>query len=200
MEESTVMPERSDNELIRRTLEGDDESFSQLVERHKDFVYTMTVRILKNEQLAEEVAQDSFLRAYKSLKTFKHESKFSTWLYRICYNLSLNALAKENRDRTLFSDRDIEETQSVQNISKETESPLRYAENCDLSNIVNGCIDELPTKYGSILSMYHLSQLKYEEISIVTGLPIGTVKSHLYRAWNLLKKLINDRYDQSELI
>ena len=200
MEESTVMPERSDNELIRRTLEGDDESFSQLVERHKDFVYTMTVRILKNEQLAEEVAQDSFLRAYKSLKTFKHESKFSTWLYRICYNLSLNALAKENRDRTLFSDRDIEETQSVQNISKETESPLRYAENCDLSNIVNGCIDELPTKYGSILSMYHLSQLKYEEISIVTGLPIGTVKSHLYRARNLLKKLINDRYDQSELI
>ncbi|MCH7495822.1 MAG: sigma-70 family RNA polymerase sigma factor [Candidatus Marinimicrobia bacterium] len=194
------MVERSDNELITLTLAGDDDSFSLLVERHKDFVYTMTVRILKNEQLAEEVAQDSFLRAYKSLKTFRHQSKFSTWLYRICYNLSLNALAKENRSRTLFSDRDIEETQSVQNISDETDSPLRYTDNRDLSNIVNECIDELPTKYGSILSMYHLSQLKYEEISIVTGLPIGTVKSHLYRGRNLLKKLINDRYDKSELI
>lgn len=120
MEELTFMVERSDNELITRTLAGDDDSFSLLVERHKDFVYTMTVRILKNEQLAEEVAQDSFLRAYRSLKTFRHKSKFSTWLYRICYNLSLNALAKENRSRTLFSDRDIEETQSVQNFSDET--------------------------------------------------------------------------------
>lgn len=194
------MVERSDNELITRTLAGDDDSFSVLVGRHKDFVYTMTVRILKNEQLAEEVAQDSFLRAYRSLKTFRHKSKFSTWLYRICYNLSLNALAKENRSRTLFSDRDIEETQSLQNYSDETESPLRYVDNRDLSNIVNECIDELPSKYGSILSMYHLGQLKYEEISIVTGLPIGTVKSHLYRGRNLLKKLINDRYDKSELI
>ena len=200
MEELTFMVERSDNELITRMLAGDDDSFSLLVERHKDFVYTMTVRILKNEQLAEEVAQDSFLRAYRSLKTFKHKSKFSTWLYRICYNLSLNALAKENRSRTLFSDRDIEETQSVQKFSDETDSPLRYTDNRDLTNIVNECIDELPTKYGSILSMYHLGQMKYEEISIVTGLPIGTVKSHLYRGRNLLKKLINDRYDKSELI
>ncbi len=194
------MVERSDNELITRTLAGDDDSFSLLVERHKDFVYTMTVRILKNEQLAEEVAQDSFLRAYRSLKTFRYKSKFSTWLYRICYNLSLNALAKENRSRTLFSDRDIEDVQSFQIISDENDSPLRHADSRDLSNIVNECIDELPAKYGSILSMYHLGQLKYEEISIVTGLPIGTVKSHLYRGRNLLKKLINDRYDKSELI
>ena len=200
MEDLTFMVERSDNELITRTLAGDDDSFSLLVERHKDFVYTMTVRILKNEQLAEEVAQDSFLRAYRSLKTFRHKSKFSTWLYRICYNLSLNALAKENRSRKLFSDRDIEDVQSFQIISDETDSPLRYADNRDLSNIVSECIDELPVKYGSILSMYHLSQLKYEEISIVTGLPIGTVKSHLYRARNLLKKMITDRYDKSELI
>ena len=200
MEELTFMVERSDDELITRTLAGDDDSFSLLVERHKDFVYTMTVRILKNEQLAEEVAQDSFLSAYRSLKRFRHKSKFSTWLYRICYNLSLNALAKENRSRILFSDRDIEDVQSAQIISDETESPLRYADNRDLTNIVNECIDELPVKYGSILSMYHLSQLKYEEISIVTGLPIGTVKSHLYRARNLLKKMITDRYDKSELI
>ena len=200
MEQITVMVERSDDELIRRTLEVDVDSFSVLVERHKDFVYTMTVRILKNEQLAEEIAQDSFLRAYKSLKTFRHESKFSTWLYRICYNLSLNALAKENRSWTLFSDMDIEETKNIQYFSGETESPLRFADNRDLSNIVRECIDELPTKYGSILSMYHLSQLKYEEISIVTGLPIGTVKSYLYRGRNLLKNLINDRFDKSELI
>ena len=200
MEDLTFMVERSDNELITRTLAGDDDSFSLLVERHKDFVYTMTVRILKNEQLAEEVAQDSFLSAYRSLKRFRHKSKFSTWLYRICYNLSLNALAKENRSRTLFSDRDIEETQNVRNYSDESESPLRYVDSRDLTNIVNECIDELPSKYGSILSMYHLGQLKYEEISTVTGLPIGTVKSHLYRGRNLLKKLINDRYDKSELI
>ncbi len=200
MEQLTFMVERSDNELITRTLAGDDDSFSVLVRRHKDFVYTMTVRILKNEQLAEEVAQDSFLSAYRSLKTFRHKSKFSTWLYRICYNLSLNALAKENRSWALFSDRDIEETQSVQNYSDETDSPLRYSDNRDISNIVCECIDELPSKYGSILSMYHLGQLKYEEISIVTGLPVGTVKSHLYRGRNLLKKLINDRYDKSELI
>ena len=107
MENVSIMPELTDKELVESTLNGNDYSFSQLVNRYQDLIYTLSVRIIKNEQIAEEVAQDAFIRAYKSLKSFEHKSKFSTWLYKIAYNLSLNALKKENRSKEIFSDREL---------------------------------------------------------------------------------------------
>jgi len=116
MENVSIMPELTDKELIESTLNGNDYSFSQLVNRYQDLIYTLSVRIIKNEQIAEEVAQDAFIRAYKSLKSFEHKSKFSTWLYKIAYNLSLNALKKENRSKEIFSERELLESEKKWNV------------------------------------------------------------------------------------
>ncbi len=200
MENVSIMPELTDKELIESTLNGNDYSFSQLVNRYQDLIYTLSVRIIKNEQIAEEVAQDAFIRAYKSLKSFEHKSKFSTWLYKIAYNLSLNALKKENRSKEIFSDRELPDSEKSGNFAENYRSLLDIAEDDNISEILSECIDELPPKYGSVLTLYHLNQLKYEEIAKITGSPIGTVKSYIFRGRSLLRELIINRYEKWELM
>lgn len=200
MENVSIVPELSDKELIDSTLSGNDYSFSQLMNRYQDLIFTLAVRITKNDQIAEEVAQDTFIRAYKSLKSFEHKSKFSTWLYKIGYNLSLNALKKENRSKEFFSDQDLQESERGGNLVEDHKSLLHIAESKNISELLNECIDELPAKYGSVLTLFHLNQLKYEEISKITGSPIGTVKSYLFRGRSLLRELIINRYEKWELI
>lgn len=200
MENVSIMPELTDKELIESTLNGNDYSFSQLVNRYQDLIYTLSVRITKNEQIAEEVAQDAFIRAYKSLKSFEHKSKFSTWLYKIAYNLSLNALKKENRSKEIFSDRELPESEKSGMLSGNYQSLLDIADSENISQILAKCIDELPPEYGSVLTLFHLNQLKYEEIAEITGKPIGTVKSYIFRGRYLLRELIINRYEKWELI
>ena len=190
----------NESDLIKKTLEGDDHSFSLLVDKHKDFVFSMAVRILQNEQLAEEVAQDSFLNAYKALKSFEGKSKFSTWLYRITYNVALNALKKENRNREFFSDQEPVEYMSYSISNQINDSTLDDVERNDMGDIVRECIAKLPSKFASILTMYHLNQMKYDEISELMRLPIGTVKSHIHRGRVMLRNLILENYDKQELI
>ena len=200
MENVSLMTGLNDSDLIKKTLKGDDHSFSLLVDKHKDFVFSMAVRILQNEQLAEEVAQDSFLNAYKALKSFEGKSKFSTWLYRITYNVALNALKKENRNRVFFSDQEPEEYMSYSISNQINDSTLDDVERNDMGDIVRECIAKLPSKFASILTMYHLNQMKYDEISELMRLPIGTVKSHIHRGRVMLRKLILENYDKQELI
>ena len=200
MENVSIMPELSDKELIDSTLSGNDYSFSQLMNRYQDLIFTLAVRITKNDQIAEEVAQNTFIRAYKFLKSFEHKSKFSTWLYKIGYNLSLNALKKENRSKEFFSDQDLQDSERGGNLDEDHKSLLDIADSKNISELLNECIDELPAKYGSVLTLFHLNQLKYEEISKITGSPIGTVKSYLFRGRSLLRELIINRYEKWELI
>ena len=190
----------NDSDLIKKTLEGDDHSFSLLVDKYKDFVFSMAAQILQNEQLAEEVAQDSFLNAYKALKTFEGKSKFSTWLYRITYNVALNALKKENRNREFFSDQEPKEYVSNSSFNQINDSTLDNIVRNDNGKIVRESIAKLLYKIASILTMYHLNQMKYDEISELTNLPIGTVKSHIHRGRIILKNLILENYNKQELI
>ena len=199
MENVSGMTEYTDRELIESTLNGDDHSFSLLVNRHKELVYTMAVRIVKNDQVAEEVAQDTFVSAYRSLKSFEFKSKFSTWVYRITYNLSLNALKKEKRNRDLYVENSIEELENINRTDHKSESILDLVEKQDLTKIIQKCLKMLPSKYSFVLTMFHINELKYEEISEITALPIGTVKSLIFRGRTLLKNLITENYDRWEL-
>lgn len=172
-----MMTRLNENELIQKTLNGNNRSFSLLVDRYKDFVFSMAVQILKNEQLAEEVAQDSFVRAYRALKSFKSKSKFSTWLYRITYNVALNALKKENRHKEFFSAHEPEDYMSYAFSDQKHDTTLDSVEQKDLKLLMREAIAELPSKFGTVLVMYHLQQMKYGEIAEITDIPIGTVKS-----------------------
>ncbi|MCH4821610.1 RNA polymerase sigma factor [Gramella lutea] len=177
------MTKNTDQYLIDRTLEGNINSFGELVDRYQNFVFTIAIRILKVSEEAEEVAQDSFIKAYDSLSTFRGDSKFSTWLYRIVYHKSLDRVKKNNRQRTYELNEEITED-SLDNL----ENGLEFMVKEERSRIIKTCIDKLPEEDAAIITLYYFEEQSVKEISKVTDLSEDNIKIKLYRS---RKKLFN---------
>ncbi len=183
----------SDNEIIRTIRQGAEEAFAELVDRYKDKAMTLAVRMLKSREDAEEAVQDSFVRAHNALNKFKGTSKFSTWFYRILYNVCLTRLGKRKEELKIGSGEEREfEIEDRQNVD-----PYTALASKDLIHAIKKIIEEIPERYSSILSLFYFQELSYEEICEVTRLPLGTVKAHLFRARAILQKRL-PREIQSE--
>lgn len=177
------MTKNTDQYLIDRTLEGNINSFGELVDRYQNFVFTIAIRILKVSEEAEEVAQDSFIKAFDSLSTFRGESKFSTWLYRIVYHKSLDRIKKNNRHRTY----EINEEITADRLDS-IENGLEFLMNEERSRLIKSCIAKLPEDDAAIITLYYYEEQSVKEISKVTDLSEDNVKIKLYRS---RKKLFN---------
>lgn len=181
------MPQ-SDNEIIERIRDGAKHYYARLVDRYKDRAYTLAVRMLKNKEDAEEAAQDAFIRAYNALNRFEGKARFGTWFYRILYNVCLTRLGKRKEEfqRLDYNDNiDYNELESAF-----TASGYNEYETNDMIEFVKKTMEELPEKYQTILSLFYFQDLSHEEISEVTQLPIGTIKTHLFRARAILQQLL----------
>ena len=176
----------SDNEIISRLRNGEKQLFALLIERYKDRGFSLSLRILKNREEAEEALQDAFVRAYNGIGKFTGASAFGTWFYRILYNVCLTAISRKNKRGTVldFDDPSVPET------GTEPEHPGDYSglEMRDLMTHVMAALERLPEKYSSVISMFYVQELSYPEISEVMGMPVGTVKTHLFRGRLLLQK------------
>jgi RNA polymerase sigma-70 factor (ECF subfamily) len=182
-----VAPEIADElALVQRSCAGDQDAFAILVQQHQRRIYVVALRLLNNEDEAAEAVQEAFLAAWQGLHTFRGEARFSTWLYRIVYHACLRVLEQRRRDTR---DRDaaalqmqerarLDDGQEVQTILTDRERQRTIQE----------AIQELPGKYRAVLILRHLQELTYEEIAQALGLPIGTIKTHLFRARSLLKE------------
>lgn len=172
---------QSDSEIIAEIHRGRRHRYAELVNRYKDLAMTLAIRMLRNRQDAEECVQDAFVRAYNALGGFEGRSGFGTWLYRIVYNVCLSRIerGKSNFDRVDFDDQ-LEAFHSTEHSSD--------IEMSDLIQHVTRIAGSLPSKYATIISLFYLQGLSHEEICEVTKLPVGTVKTHLFRARRLLQK------------
>jgi len=171
-----------DYELVAACRVGSRQAFNELVHRHKDRVSTITIRLLGDRSEAEDIAQDTFFRAYEGIAAFRGDAKFSSWLYRICYNLCLNHLERKKRNP---GDHPLPEMLAdpvarlpEQLIAKEQQELVQRALSC------------LPQEFREVIVLYHTGQLSYEEIATLQGLPIGTVRSRLHRGREELKELL----------
>ena len=183
---------RTDREIIGQILNGEKRQYALLVARYQDRAFSLAVRMLKNREEAEEASQDAFVRAFNALGSFQGTAAFGTWLYRIVYNVCLTRLGR--RTKGLQLDEYSEESEAV---NPESDDTLKLLEVDDLATHVKKGIDMLPAKYSSILAMFYLQELSYEEICEVTGLPLGTVKVQLFRARaNLQKQLREELRDE----
>jgi len=185
------MPQ-SDNEIIERIRDGAKHYYARLVDRYKDRAYTLAVRMLKNKEDAEEAAQDAFIRAYNALNRFEGKARFGTWFYRILYNVCLTRLGKRKEEfqRLDYNDNiDYNELESAF-----TASGYNEYETNDMIEFVKKTMEELPEKYQTILSLFYFQDLSHEEISEVTQLPIGTIKTHLFRARAILQRLLQKEF------
>jgi RNA polymerase sigma factor (sigma-70 family) len=167
----------TDQQLIEQTLKGDTSSFGKLVERYQDFVFTIAFRIMKVREEAEEVAQDSFIKAYESLNSFRGESKFSSWLYSIAYRKALDALRKNKKYKASEIIDDITEGE-VSGI----EDALHYLEGEERKKAIQDCILKLASDEATIITLYYFQDQSVREISTITGLSEDNIKVKLYRS------------------
>jgi len=173
----------SDDEIIDSIKRGNDKDFSLLIDRYKDRTFSLIDRILKNEFDSEEVLQDVFLKVYYSLKNFKGESKFSTWLYRISFNTALTkAKSKSRKIET--------EMQSIDDYEITINSEEIFKISDDRQHFVYKLLDRLPVRNSLVLILFYVDNLTMSEISEVLGVSIVNVKVMLHRSRNLLRDLL----------
>ncbi len=172
-----------EHEIISKTLSGDVNAFEGLVVEYEKNVYNMALRMLKNTEDAADISQDAFIKAYNSLSSFRGDSKFSVWLYRIVSNLCLDYLRRQNRRPTKslsVEDNDGESTELE--IPDEEQSPEKLLERKTTCEAVRRGLDELNTEQREILLLREIQGFSYDEIADVLNLESGTVKTRIFRA------------------
>lgn len=160
---------------IEQILAGDLHSFSCLITKYEKMAYTLALRLTGNKEEAEEVTQDAFIKAYNALDTFKFESKFSTWLYRIVYRTSLSAL----RQQKIFTDYD--EARSEELTQDEIDSAASLLERNDRREIISRVMRLLPPDESMLLTLYYLEECSVDDICRITDLSASNVKVRLFR-------------------
>jgi RNA polymerase sigma factor (sigma-70 family) len=182
----------NEKEVVTRILSGDMRAFELLVKQYERLVFYVIHRLVKEQDSAEDICQEVFIKVYKSLVRFSFQSKLSTWIARIAYLTAINHLRKYNRERTADMPDDIE------NYHFTVETPEQLLTKKDTANYVEQLILQLPEKYRTVLTLYHLNEFSCAEIEEITGMPEGTIKSYLFRARKLLKEKLAV-YLQNEL-
>jgi RNA polymerase sigma-70 factor (ECF subfamily) len=178
------MKEQDDIFHVQKVLAGNTAAFAFLVEKHSDMAFTIANKIVRNREDAEEIAQDSFIKAYQSLRYFKGDSKFSTWLYRIVYNAAISHTRRKKQDFTQLDERvmsDTTEDEIFENLdSLDTELQ---------SKLVNEAINSLPADESAIVTLFYLKENSIDDISQITGLSVSNVKVKLFR----IRKKLHDQ-------
>jgi RNA polymerase sigma-70 factor, ECF subfamily len=182
----------TDTEIIERTLAGDTRIFSELVKRYQNFVFTITLRYTPNREDAEEIAQDAFIKAYKSLKNFRGESKFSTWLYTITTTSCLSFLRKKKLDIHSLDNEKV--MAAVEN--QDSGFSANQMETKSRQSMVNEAIQLLSADDANILTLFYKGEQSLEEISVVMGIEANAVKVRLHRARARLKEKMQTHFKQ----
>jgi len=187
-----------DRILVDRFRSGDPAAFDEMVSRHWDRIYGMVHQLLRNQQDAEEVTQDAFIRAHRGLANFRGDSAFSTWLYQIATNLARNRYWywwRRKRDRTVSFDQPVgadNDTPLSEVFVGESESPEDVTVTQELVDRIAVGMEKLSAKHREILILRNVKNLSYEEISGILGISVGTVKSRIARARDSLRELIGE--------
>ncbi|MBK8945304.1 MAG: sigma-70 family RNA polymerase sigma factor [Ignavibacteriae bacterium] len=188
------MKKLTDKEIIDSVLKGNANDYSLLIDRYKHKAFSLLVNMLKNKMDAEEALQDAFIKTYNSLNTFRSESQFSTWFYKIVFNTGLTILSAQKRkiemqmnsidDFDFLKDEDTE----IYSISETKKQYLLKM------------VDKLPIRNSLVLILYYMDNLSINEISEVMGLTLVNIKVLLHRSRNLLKDLLIKHNYQEELL
>jgi RNA polymerase sigma-70 factor (ECF subfamily) len=178
-----------DQTLIAKAQGGDLHSFDLLVKKYQRKVYRLAYRILKNHDAADDIAQETFIKAYSSIKSFKLGYAFYTWLYRICLNLSINYL---KRQKLVISESQFAEETNPLEKETTSEDPLSLLVKKEQETKIERAIDLLPPKYKAVFVLRVHEDLSYEEIAQTLKISLGTVMSRLFRARERLQALLRD--------
>ena len=182
----------ADNEVISRVLKGEQNAYAELVNRYQAYVFTLVLRMIKSREDAEEVAQDVFVKAYRSLADFRGESKFSTWLYTIASTTSITFLRKKKLDVHSLDNEKVFEAAD----SKDSGFRANLVEQKSRVNMVNEAIAMLSPDDAEIITLFYKAEQNLEEISRILRLETNTVKVRLHRARTRLKEKMEKNFSE----
>ena len=191
--------DRSESKLlVAEVLNGNSAAFKILIERYQKLVSHVVFRMVANRSDREDICQEVFIKVYQNLAGFHFESKLSTWIAQIAYNACINHLEKK---RLLLLDDPAKggEENALEQYPSDAATPDHYAETQDIATRVRSEIGKLPVHFRTIVTMYHLDEMSYEEIAEATGMPLGTVKSYLFRARKQLKDRLTEKYQLEDI-
>lgn len=188
---------REDDVLVRRARGGDEQAYTELVEKYQRALYFHIMKMIKDKEQVNDLVQEAFVKAFDNLNTYSTNYAFSTWLYRIATNHTIDYLRKKKL-KTLSIDepmktRDGEMQMQLEDESARTDRNIIRKQRQD---IVQNAIEDLPPKYRKVIEMRHMEEKSYQEIADVLDLPLGTVKAHIFRARELLYKALKDKREK----
>jgi RNA polymerase sigma factor (sigma-70 family) len=205
MVQNSIGATNFDEALVGRILSGDNAAFGELIKKNQKLVFSITFRMLNNLSDNDDICQDIFIKAYTNLSKFKFDSKLSTWIARIAYTTCINHIKKRKVD---FLD-DIISVDDEDNNEDDFSTKIKddLAEMPDETLFVKELrlklseeINSLPPLLKTIVILYHQEDTSYTEISEITGLPVGTVKSYLFRGRKLLREKFTAKFKQEDLL
>ena len=176
---------QNDIRLIQATIRGDQAAFRTLVEQYQDFVFSIALKILKNREEAEEVAQDTFVKAYRALGNFEQRSKFATWLYQIAWRTSIDRY----RSRPKAS-RSLDDEETHLQIKDDAATPFQQVKQKNTAAIIKSALAEMKPEDATLITLYYLNEQSVKEISEITGLTLSNVKVKLFRLRTTLKTIL----------
>jgi RNA polymerase sigma-70 factor (ECF subfamily) len=179
---------RTDEELVARATAGDVDSFNQLVSRWERTIYALAYRTLGREEDARDVVQEAFLRAYRGLRGFKGEAKFSSWLYRITLNLCRDWIRRERRAPVVQPPEGTDAVDLADAMASPTESVEDLVARREMSRAVSRAMAELPEEQRTAILLKEYHGLTFQEIADLQGCPLSTVKTRLYQGLSVLRK------------
>ena len=186
-----------DDVLVKGAVSGSEKSYKKLVEKYEQPLYFHIRKMIKEQELLEDLVQEVFIKAFKNLNSYSNEYAFSTWLYRIATNHTIDYLRKRKLQTLSINDplktKDGEMEVQLPDNSFATDSRIIKKER---KAILTKAIEELPEKYRMVIEMRHMEERSYQEISEFLDIPLGTVKAHIFRARELLYKALIDKKDK----
>jgi RNA polymerase sigma factor (sigma-70 family) len=192
--ESASESSKEDDKLVAAAVEGDEAAYAQLVDKYQRALFFHIAKLVKDREQIEDLVQEAFMKAFGNLKSYNTDYAFSTWLYRIATNHSIDYLRKRKL-QTLS----IDEPQKTKDGELEIQLPDEsYITDRDIirkqrKQIIHNSIENLPEKYREVIRMRHMEEKSYQEIADILDLPLGTVKAHIFRAREMLYKALKDK-------
>ena len=178
----------NDQIIVSQVVSGQKDLFRLLVRQHEKAVYGMGLSFFRNPEDASDFTQEVFLKAYRSLSNFEGRSRFSTWLYKIAYNTALNEVNRRKEYHSLAED-------DSGLLVNDGETPERLALRNSAKEAVRAAIKELPERFRVCVDMFFFYDRSYQEIEAITGIPVNTIKSHVFRAKILLREKLEALFD-----
>lgn len=191
-----MVPSATDEELVQRAQRDDDRSFGELVTRYETKVYSLALKMLRNPEDAEDVLQETFLRAYRGIKSFQGHSTFSTWIYRITANSALMKLRKKQLPTVSIDDAD--EREAPINIADWAPGPVERLMSEETRKAMEDAIEALPPEFRQVFILRDVEELSNAEVADVLDLSVAAVKSRLHRARLKVRNRLAQYFNESK--